>query len=66
MGWSSGGMIFDTVVGSLRDVKVTNVQFEAIINDLVDVLDDLDWNRLSETSYYDDPVIREIFELDQE
>lgn len=66
MGWGGGTYIFDAVVGALRDAKVTKEQFETIIIDLNEELESQDWDNLCESDYYDDPQIKDIFDLWEE
>jgi hypothetical protein len=63
MGWGGGTQVFDTVVEALRGAKVTEDQFKRVIVDLNEVLECLDWDNLCESDYYDDPQIKDIFDL---
>lgn len=63
MGWCGGTKIFDKVIEALREAKVTDEQFKTVIVDLNGVLEDQDWDNLCESDYYDDPQIKDIFDL---
>ena len=63
MGWGGGTQIFDTVVEALRKAKVTDKQFKTVIVNLNEVLGWQDWDNLCESDYYDDPQIKDIFDL---
>lgn len=58
MGWCSGTEIFDNVVGNLLDEKVSK---EKIIEDLIDVLTDHDWDCESDSEYFTHELVSKIF-----
>lgn len=63
MGWYGGTQIFDTLVEALREAKVTDKQFKTILVDVNEALECQDWDNLGESDYYDDPQIKDIFDL---
>ena len=63
MGWGGGTQVFDTVVEALREARVDDRQFKIVIRDLNEVLELMDWDNLCESDYYDDPQIKDIFDL---
>lgn len=63
MGWSGGTYIFDAVIGALHDANVSEEQFKTVLIDLNEELESLDWDNISESKYYDDPQIKDIFDL---
>lgn len=63
MGWGGGTQIFDTLVEALREAKVSDKQFKTILVDVNEALECQDWDNLSESDYYDDPQIKDIFDL---
>lgn len=63
MGWGGGTQIFDTLIEALREAKVSDKQFKTILVDVNEALEYEDWDNLSESDYYDDPQIKDIFDL---
>ena len=59
MGWCSGTQIFDSVVGAL--LKKTKRTEEEVISDLVDALEDMDWDCQQDSAFWDDPIVRRVF-----
>jgi len=61
MGWCGGTEIFDTVIDSMIDNKIESPE---LIKDLINVLEDHDWDNLCESDYYDygpvNKIIKEI------
>jgi len=60
MGWAGATEIFDTVAEFLLDEKKINRK--EVLKALIKVLEDGDWDTQSESEYYDNPVVQEIFE----
>ncbi len=60
MGWSSGTEVFDAVCSKLLDKK--KIDPEEVLRSLVKALEDRDWDCHSESSYFNHPVVRKIFE----
>lgn len=54
MGWSSGTRVFDTVVGLLLSDSPTEEKIEELILEL----EDMDWDNVCESSWYDHPIVR--------
>jgi hypothetical protein len=58
MGWNSGTEIFDTVVGAVLD----DLSKEEIIERLVEVMEDHDWDGQGDSEFFEHPIVRKIFE----
>ena len=59
MGWCSATRILDTIVGALLDDKP--VDKRAVIEHLISVLEDNDWDCQQDSAYWDHPLVRSIF-----
>ena len=59
MGWGGGTEIFDTVAEVILEAD-NEIDCEKLLTNLYNVLRDHDWDVVDESSYYDDPYIREI------
>ena len=53
MGWSSGTRVFDTVVGLLLNDKLIEEKIEELILEL----EDMDWDNVCESDWYDHPLV---------
>lgn len=53
MGWSSGTIIFDTVMDDLEKTGLASNTKVGICNSLYKVLTDLDWDNGDESKYWD-------------
>lgn len=64
MGWCSATDIFDSVVGFILErIETDEDRDEAreVIKKLAEVLEDNDWDCESDSDYWDDPLVQEIF-----
>lgn len=59
MGWCSGTEIFDRVVEILLEPHLDK---KKIIKELLDVLEDQDWDCQQDSLYWDHPLVRKVFE----
>ena len=59
MGWCSGTEVFDAVAGALLDDKP--VDKKTVLKNLIETLQDKDWDCESDSDYWEHPIIREIF-----
>lgn len=60
MGWCSATEIFDTVVSALVDEDLPDV--ETTIKQLINALEDGDWDCQTDSDYWDHPIVRKCFE----
>ena len=58
MGWCSATEIFDNVVESLLDPAKDK---EQVIKDLVNALENGDWDCQQDSEYYDNPIVQKVF-----
>lgn len=58
MGWCSATTIFDNVAGALLYKKPEKP--EVILENLIEALEDGDWDCQQESAYWDHPVVRKI------
>lgn len=56
MGWCSGTRVFDEVVSALLE----NKELKDTIDQIVDALEDMDWDCHSESEYWDHPVVQSV------
>jgi hypothetical protein len=62
MGWCSGTEVFDAVLNEILDVKeLSDKRKKKIIEVLVDVLKDQDWDCEPDSEYWDHPLVRSVF-----
>lgn len=62
MGWGGGTQIFDTVVRALKTTQIPDEKQEHILWNLLDVLEDQDWDNHSESDYWDDPDVKYVIQ----
>jgi len=61
MGWCSATDIFDSVVGALlEDDKVDK---ETTIKELINALEDGDWDCQQDSVYWNEPLVQKCFKL---
>ena len=60
MGWCSATVIFDKVVGALLD-ESGEVDKKAVIKELIDTLEDGDWDCQQDSKHWDHPIVNAIF-----
>lgn len=59
MGWCNGTEIFDVVcAGLLEDPPASK---EEILKDLIEVLEDEDWDCQNESAYFEHPLVQAAF-----
>lgn len=56
MGWSNGTRVFDTVVGLLLSDKPVEEKIEELILEL----EDMDWDNVCESDWYDYPLVHSV------
>lgn len=59
MGWGSAVGIFDSFVGPLLGDEPLDKK--ALIKNLIEVLEDDDWDTQADSSYYHHPLVQEAF-----
>lgn len=57
MGWCSGTVIFDNVVGFVLKSEAPAEDKKALIKVLIDALEDEDWDCQNDSDYIDDPLV---------
>lgn len=62
MGWCSATEIFDKVLAEIIDTDLPEENQERVVRVLIDALEEGDWDCQQDSSYYDHPFVREIFE----
>lgn len=61
MGWSRGTYVFDQVVGDLLTTSgIDDYDFNRIVYNLLLVLEELDWDNVQESDYYDSPKVKDV------
>lgn len=60
MGWCTGTYVFDGVVKALLDESKT-VSKEKVISELIDTLEDNDWDCQGDSEFFEHPLIQKIF-----
>ena len=58
MGWCSGTEIFDVVAEAVLE----DLPKEEILGRLIDVLEDHDWDCQCDSDYWNNPIVRKLFE----
>lgn len=58
MGWSGGTRVFDQVVYDLKANDVTGQKFYNIVWNLICELEDMDWDNLCESDWYNDDEVK--------
>lgn len=58
MGWCSGTEIFDVVAEAVLE----DLPKEEILGRLIDVLEDHDWDCQCDSDYWNNPLVRKLFE----
>jgi len=61
MGWCSATVIFDNVAGALLG-KTEKQSPKDVLKALVIELEDGDWDCQQDSAYWDNPVVKEIFQ----
>jgi len=56
VGWGSGTRIFDKVLDNI--LKVDEVDKYKVVEDLLDILTDGDWDTIDESEYYNHPLVQ--------
>ena len=59
MGWCSATYLFDNIVGAL--LGKDKIDTKEVIKNLINTLEEGDWDCQQDSDYYDHPVVKEIF-----
>lgn len=62
MGWCSGTEIFDVVVARVYNSSMTTSEKKTLIKDLIEVLEDQDWDCQNDSEFWNTNIVRECFE----
>ena len=57
MGWSGGYRVFDPVVKKILDSNLTRSNKCSIIQELMEVLEDEDWDTFTDSAFCEDPIV---------
>jgi hypothetical protein len=60
MGWCSGTYIFDSVASIILD-EGKEFSKKEILKELINALEERDWDCERESAYFDHPLVQEIF-----
>lgn len=58
MGWSGGTRVLDQVVYDLKANDISGTKFFNIVWNLICELEDMDWDLVQESDYWDDEEVR--------
>jgi hypothetical protein len=61
MGWSGGVDVFDNVAGEIIAQNIDEDSAFAVLDALIDALEDQDWDTESDSEYYNHPLIKLVF-----
>ncbi len=57
MGWCSGTQLFDSFCEIMFDPK--NTDFNSILKEFINALEDMDWDCHQDSTYWDKPVVQQ-------
>jgi hypothetical protein len=63
MGWSGGTQVFDSVVESIIQFTYPEDMKRKQIVSLLSTLEDLDWDNVGESAYYNHPLVKRAIEI---
>lgn len=63
MGWSSGTVVFDSVIKSIVQFTYPDDMQRKQIVSLITTLEDLDWDNIGESEYYNHPLVQQAIRI---